>query len=348
MNKKAPSRTLKTLKIEQLPEITGHLEDFLSWLNQPSCITLTGEDTSRHRIICTLIHGNEPSGAVALHRWLRAWQSSAVERPKTNVSFILPSVEACLLHPRFNHRHFPGRRDLNRCFSGPNDDAEGELAANILTYIHDHSPEAVLDLHNTSGSGPAFAVSNMMDDKHRALTSFFTQKMVYSNLKLGALTEIGEHLAPSVTIECGGAQDEEAHLLAYEGIVKFLAADDPFSGDPANLPITIYENPLRLKLKPGCSIAYGSQTESADLVLRTQAEALNYKPVSSGDTIGWLGTKGLGALVAQSPCGEDHLDTYFEQTPENQLRARCDLQLFMVTPRADIALSDCVFYFSPI
>lgn len=207
MSKTIPSTSLNILSAAQLPTLNGHLTDFLTWLNGPSCITVQGQDPERNRIISTLIHGNEPSGVVAVHRWLKAWQLGQTAQPKTNVSFVIPSVEACLLTPHFNHRHFPGRRDLNRCFNGPTDDAEGQLAANILTYIVDQAPEAIIDLHNTSGAGPAFAVSSMMDDKHQALASFFTPKMVYSNLKLGALTEIGEHLAPSVAIECGGAQE---------------------------------------------------------------------------------------------------------------------------------------------
>lgn len=363
----APNTNIKFFTLEQITPITHHLIDFLKGFNQPSCITVPGEDPTRHRIICTLIHGNEPSGAVAVHRWLKAQQAGQAPLPKTNISFILPSIEASLCAPPFNHRHFPNRRDLNRCFNGPTHDAEGQLASNILSYIQSTKPEAILDLHNTSGSGPAFAVGTTMDKPHQALASYFTQRMVFSDLRLGALTEVSEQVAPSMTIECGGAKDEAAHLLAYEGICRFLAADNPFSGYSANHPITIYEHPLRLRLKPGCTIAYGEvemedgtdendhisdearQNQlAADLTLQAQAEALNYAPLEPGTNIGQLGTIGLEALTAQTPQGEEQLELFFEVTADNQLRTREKLQLFMVTPRADIAMSDCVFYFAPI
>lgn len=364
MSTTAPSTDLRQLRLEALPPIPEHLIDFLIWLGKPSCILITGEDTTRHRIISTLLHGNEPSGAVAMHRWLKAWQAGQVPLPKTNISFILPSIEASLCTPRFNHRQFEGRRDLNRCFSGPETDAEGQLAANILSYIRSQKPEAILDLHNTSGSGPAFAVGTRQDATHQALASYFTQRMVFSDLKLGALTEVSEAFTPSMTIECGGAQDEAAHQLAYDGIVRFLATENPFEGYSANQPIDIYQHPLRLKLKTGCTIAYGkpsvdttvdtgtpldtSEHRPVDLTLQAQAESLNYAPIPSGATIGWLGVNGLEALTAQTPQGEDQLENFFEATANNELRTRQKLQLFMVTPRADIAMNDCVFYFVPI
>ena len=55
-----------------------------------------------------------------------------------------------------------------------------------------HHPEAVIDLHNTSGSGPSFGVCTHMDRQHDALVSLFTQRLIVSNLGLGALMEISE------------------------------------------------------------------------------------------------------------------------------------------------------------
>lgn len=352
MQASAPTTSLRHLSPEALPPLTENLIDFISWLGQPSAITIPGKDPTRVRFICTLLHGNEPSGTHAIHRWLQAWQSNPTP-PATQIIFLLANIEASLLKPHFTHRQFPEGRDLNRCFSEPKKDAEGLLAANILAFIHQQQPEAILDLHNTSGAGPAFAVSTVLDTKHQTLASFFTNQMVFTDLKLGALMELGEHFTPTVTIECGGAHDETAHTLALAGLNRFLTAPDVFKGDQERLPITVFKHPLRLKVHPGGTISYQPPTQwsgvsNADLTLPTDAESLNYGPIGAGKKLGWLGQKGLSALTAQTPTGLEQIHQYFLATPEHFLVTRQRLQLFMVTPRADIACSDCIFYFAPL
>jgi hypothetical protein len=61
------------------------------------------------------------------------------------------------------------------------------LAEEILEILYMHQPEAVVDLHNKSGSGPSFGVCTFMDRRHDALVSLFTRRMIVSNLRLGAL-----------------------------------------------------------------------------------------------------------------------------------------------------------------
>src|SRR5690606_38601466 len=45
----------------------------LEWLNRlerPTVVRVAGRDPSRTRAMATLLHGNEPSGLFAIHRWL--------------------------------------------------------------------------------------------------------------------------------------------------------------------------------------------------------------------------------------------------------------------------------------
>ena len=44
---------------------------FLQQLDGLSIFDIKGVDQSRNRVITTLIHGNEPSGFIASHWWLR-------------------------------------------------------------------------------------------------------------------------------------------------------------------------------------------------------------------------------------------------------------------------------------
>ncbi len=207
----------------------NNVEEFLRWLDGPTCFFFSGEDPGRTRALVTLLHGNEPSGAMALWRWLRSGR-----RPAVNVVCIVASVVAALAPPLFSHRMLPRARDLNRCFRPPFHDAQGALAQEILEILRLHRPEAVVDMHNTSGSGPSFGVCTHMDRQHDALVSFFTQRLIVSNLGLGALMEISESSVPTVTVEVGGRLDEQAHELAWEGLCRYFEAASVLDPPPAD------------------------------------------------------------------------------------------------------------------
>src|SRR6056297_180008 len=202
----AAVRRFRFLRDPLPADLGGSVEDFLSRLDGPACVFIEGENTARTRALVTLLHGNEPSGVMALFRWLKS-----ARKPAVNVVCIIASVPAALAAPLFSHRMLPRARDLNRCFRPPFDDAQGALAEELLEILHLHQPEAVVDIHNTSGSGPAFGVCTFMDRQHSALVSLFTRQLIVSNLRLGALLDISEHHYPTVTVEVGGRLDPEAH-----------------------------------------------------------------------------------------------------------------------------------------
>ena len=145
------------LKIWESPkkeDIPISLKDFLKKLAVPTAIHLCGEHSSSSRVLVTLSHGNEPSGIEAVHQWLLTGT-----KPKVNTVIILGSIEAALAEPIFYHRQLPGKRDLNRCFSPPYRDEQGQLALSILDHVRNSHPEALVDMHNTSGTSGPFAVT---------------------------------------------------------------------------------------------------------------------------------------------------------------------------------------------
>ena len=99
---------------------------FLEALGGATAVRVPGRDRSRLRIVVTLLHGNEPSGFRAIHAWLREPSEPAVD-----ALLVIANVEAALAPPGFANRMLPDRRDLNRCFLGPFDDADGALAREV-------------------------------------------------------------------------------------------------------------------------------------------------------------------------------------------------------------------------
>ncbi len=240
----------------------------------------------------TLLHGNEPSGAMALYRWLQSGR-----RPAVNVVCIVASVAAALEPPLFSHRMLPRARDLNRCFRPPFDDAQGALAEEILEILRLHHPEAVVDMHNTSGSGPSFGVCTHMDRQHDALVSFFTQRLIVSNLGLGALMEISESSVPTVTVEVGGRLDEQAHELAYEGLCRyFAAADRAGSAAETDWGLELLRDPIRLELNDNVTLTYAEQpSASYDITLKADIEHHNF------GTVGRRHPAGMGHRAGAQP-----------------------------------------------
>ncbi len=324
-------------------EIGETIEQFLEQLEGPTWFYFPGTDHNRCRVVSTLLHGNEPSGLHALHQWILSNETPAVD-----LYCFLGSVDAAKRPPIFHHRMLPGKRDLNRCFRPPYNDDEGLVAADLLHRINSVQPEAVIDIHNTSGAGPSFAIGTELKAEHFTLGSLFTERLIVTDLNLGALMDYQGGGFPITTIECGGAHDPQAHALACEGFRRFALLPTLFDRNQSLSSMDLYKHPIRVELIKGSEIAYANTASSmADLTLHQDVERYNFGLVDKGTNLGWLGPKGLASLVARDAQGRDHVQHYFSDQ-QGSLVTRQDLKLFMITKNTEIALSDCLFYLVPI
>lgn len=332
-------RRFKFIRDPEPASVGNNVVEFLQRLDGPACLFLTGERVDDTRALVTLLHGNEPSGAIALHRWLKSGA-----RPAVNVVCVVASVAAALARPLFSHRMLPRARDLNRCFRPPFDGAQGVLAEEILEILRLHHPEAVVDIHNTSGSGPSFGVCTHMDRQHDALVSLFTQRLIVSNLGLGALMEISEDIVPTVTVEVGGRLDEEAHELAYEGMCRYFQAATVLDQGTTDWGLELLRDPIRLELNDNVTLTYADQPcDNYDITLKTDIEHHNFGTVATDTQLGWA--RGperslFSALDADGVCAVTRL----VRIRNGELYPAQPLKLFMITNNAAIAQSDCLFY----
>lgn len=313
--------------------------EWLDRLRKPTVVRVAGRDPSRTRAMATLLHGNEPSGLFALHRWLLEQHM-----PEVNMLFLLGGVYPAKIPPRFSLRQLPDGRDLNRCFKEPFEGKEGAIAEAILAELRKANPECLLDMHNTSGTGPAFAVTITNDAAHQALTSLFTDRLIMTDLRLGALMEYSEQEVPTVTIECGGAQDDNAHQLAYEGLVRYASRPDVLSLEQADWEVAVLRNPIRVELAPEATIEYCLEpTGQADLTFPPDIEHRNFGIVSPDESLGWIGKKGLGMLTAISHNRTENMAQVL-RVKDGQIYPAQSIKTFMITTNPVIAKSDCLFY----
>lgn len=324
-------------------DLPGDPVEWLSNLSGPTSICIEGSNTHRTRAIVTLLHGNEPSGLFAIHKLLREGLGTS-HKPATNLLLILVSVEAGLLEPVFRYRAYPNERDMNRSFNPPHSDSAGRIAKQVLQLLEKYQPEAVLDVHNTSGKSPSFAVSTEESWQHESLAAMFTHRLVITQLRMGSLMEQSRPDMPVVTIECGGAQEQSSHDLAYSGISTYLNCKELFKVEHG-LDMDIYHDPVRLELEKNLRLAFASQPVlGVDMTLLENVDQFNFTLVPPGTLLGWVRSADiLEHLRVADARGNNRFDQFFELCG-NKLQTNAAQKLFMVTTRPDIALSDCLLY----
>ncbi|MBA6338948.1 succinylglutamate desuccinylase/aspartoacylase family protein [Colwellia sp. BRX8-7] len=315
---------------------------FLMTLTGPTVIDITGSDQDECRVFTTLLHGNEPSGLIAMHRWLTANEQLPV--PTTNVRFIICSVEAANISPLFSRRYLDGGKDINRCFSGDKipDCGFCQRALLIEKAIKEVNPELLVDLHNCAGSGPAFAIAPMITPEVLSITSYFCQTLILSGLQLGTLME-RKFDCPMITVKCGGSKDEQSHHVAYQGL-KQLTLNKQAKTFQQNRAVDIIYRPLRLELKPHTPLTYGDHDEGfSGVCIKSNIEQLNYGISRKDQMLGWVDDKGLDNFVLIDEHGNNVIDDHFS-CRKNILTCAVDLRIFMATENKNIALNDCLFY----
>lgn len=312
------------------------VEGFLAALGGPTAIRVAGRDRSRTRVVTTLLHGNEPSGVRALHAWLREGA-----RPAVDALLILGNVAAALHPPGFAHRMLPGRRDLNRCFLGPFEDAEGRLARAILEAVRATRPEALVDVHNNSGHNPAYGVGVEASPAALHLTALFGERFVQSDLRIGALVEALRGL-PSVTAEVGRSGDPRADAKALAGLRAFLGRDPLFPDTPPP-PLQRLVSPMRATLRPGVRVAVAdAPARDSELTVLADLDRHNFETVAAGVTIAWV-TTGIWPLELRDAEGQDRSRDFF-RIEGDRLVARRPFVPIMITTDPEIARSDCLLY----
>ncbi|WP_168204245.1 succinylglutamate desuccinylase/aspartoacylase domain-containing protein [Aliikangiella coralliicola] len=311
---------------------------FLRQLNGLTIFDLKGKDTSRTRVITTLIHGNEPSGFIASHLWLR---SKSV--PLTNIRIVICNPEAARTKPIFTNRYLARSQDLNRVFSAAESDTSevANRARQIKRVVSEVSPEAIIDMHNTSGVSPAFGVAVNDSEQVLDLVSLFTNKLILTGLSIGAIMEESFN-APIATIECGGSNDIYSHQVATDGLHEYFTRENIF--DQHADRVQVHRHPIRVELVGDASVGFSHHSlPTTDITLRADIEQLNRQITPAGEFIGWCSPEQALPLKAIDEQGVDQIEQLLE-LKNGCLFAKQNMHMFMITTTLEIATNDCLFY----
>lgn len=322
-----------------LPEqIAPTVPAFLSQLDGPTILHISGRDTARCRVVVTLLHGNEPSGLKALHQLLLSRF-----QPEVSILFAVISVDAALAEPLFSHRFLPGQRDMNRLFLPPFNGLQSSIAEELLEKIRDARPEAVIDIHNTSGDGPAFAVCVEPHTRYVDLASLFTHRLVITGHRLGALMEVPDLGCPVLTVECGGSRQVQSDDIALQGLIRFMTQAQLYTS-VAIEKMDIYHHPVRLELTQQGRMCYADKPQPGmDVTLPEHIDRRNFGIVRPDTSLAWLGPQGMAKLQVLDEFGHNVTSNFFVER-DGRLYPKTTLKLFMATTNPEIAVSDCLFY----
>ncbi|TKB47449.1 hypothetical protein [Thalassotalea mangrovi] len=362
---------LHGFKLYQARQLSAgiNLDDFIAQFDGEPFVVRFAADKSaasgKPQIFTTLLHGNETSGVEALRRLLDTQPT-----PYCDTYILVASVRVATTPPKFYHRMLPNEADLNRCFkisnlqtwaanyalAQSNASIDGQsggstklmlpelLAFKIFYFVNTLKPRWLLDLHNTSGASPAFAVTRHLTHNHTLLCQQFSPFIVRSQLNVGALFEL-EFDFPCVTIECGGTGDELANQTAYTGIHRLMhtpLSELRIDSEPA----VILDQPIRLEVRKDKAVRLGysnSKQPKDDITLMANIDAYNFADWHPGQLLGWASEEGFNSLTATDEHGQERIDELFH-LQHGEIRCSTKLHLFMITNRTDIALSDCLLY----
>jgi hypothetical protein len=334
-----PIRVLErdtALRPERIP---ARAEDFLALLGSPVLISVKGRDTSRTRIVATLLHGNEPSGLRAVHAWLQTGHVPAV-----NALIFIAAIRTALAPPGFAHRSLPGRSDLNRCWFPPFEGPVGAFAHEVLRLLRESNAESIVDLHNNTGHNPPYGVGPTPGAAELNLVSFFAERFVHSPLQLGTLVEATRDDFPSVTVECGRSGDPVADASALAGLERYLSEERLELRQVRAKRMEVFVDPVRVNVREGVELAFGdSPVVGADFTLARDVDRHNFESLARGVVIGWLGTRGIWPVEALGEERRDLSRDLFEAR-DGVLETRRSLIPIMMTMNRRNALADCLFY----
>lgn len=321
-------------------DIPARVDDFLDVLPGPTILAVPGLDRSRVRVVAGTLHGNEPSGVRAIHR---ALCEGLV--PATDMLYFVGAVAAARAIPRFSHRFLPGMRDLNRCFRAPWEGPDGAIAQAALAALCARPPELAVDLHNNTGRNPSYGIGGVLDGRHLALTALFTTRFIHSDLELGAFTEAMDAKCPSVTVECGQAQDPEADETAWRGLVRLLKLERLDPVVVTSEAMAIFTSPLRVELARGATLAFDAVPHpEADLTLDPDIDCHNFEILAPGTRIGSVRPGAPWPIVVLDASGVQPAEVLFELDGRGGLFIREALIPIMMTTNPAAAASDCLFY----
>lgn len=266
-------------------EIQKNAEDFLRFLGGPAIIN-AGPNTDENVFISCLMHGNEPSGYFAVHKILQ--KISKQHHLKKKVHFAFMNVRAALEGEMFSHRFCDDEQDMNRVWGAGSDNAsQDRIVKFMMNFIEKNEPELVVDIHNTTGSNPVFAIINSLD-KESIKAAAVASEIIWSHSGSNTIINWSKDICPSIGVECGKnidpLSDDNAVTVLRNLLIHFGALEGEVQ-PKQNIRLLYEAEPIKVDTH---DIYVADENSGHDMVLINNIEGFNTVELNPGTKLGWV------------------------------------------------------------
>lgn len=332
-------KTLKLIQFDSLPDglLDASPDAVHSLLPEPTLVHLPGKHTAP-LFVSVLLHGNEPTGLLALQALLRKYHNQALPR---SLSIFFGNTEAASQ----GVRRLEGQPDFNRIWPGTEQPASAEtrLAEAIVNEMKARNVFASIDIHNNTGFNPHYACINRLDNRFLQLASLFGRLIVYFIRPKGVQSAAFAKICPAVTLECGRPGHQHGVEHAFEFINSCLHLTEIPSHPVRHQDIDLYHTVAQVKI--GESINFSFHQANADLLLDKDLECMNFNEIPAGTIWGKVNNNKTAELpiLAMDENG-DNVSSDFFSVCDNELQINRKTMPSMLTLDEHVIKQDCLCY----
>lgn len=310
-------------------------ENLYQILSAPTLIHLSGRNP-QPLFISVLLHGNEPTGFLAVQALLKQYQSTTLPR---SISIFFGNILAA----KEKLRRLDAQPDFNRIWPGTEYRGSNatNLAASVVNEMVRRNVFASIDIHNNTGLNPHYACVNIFQDRYFQLARLFSRLVVYFIRPRGVLSAAFGRHCPSVTLECGkpGQAYGVNHALEYLNSCLHLTEipDHPVVAGDLDLFHSIAQVTIPDKF------SFGFTADQVDLNLSEDIDHMNFTEIPEGTVIGKTWTEGEIPLLVRDEFGTKVTSRYF-RIENGELVLNRAIMPSMFTLDCDVIRQDCLGY----
>lgn len=321
--------------LDDIPEglLSLKASELHRYFSGPTLIRLQGQ-TDEVLFVSVLLHGNETTGWDAVRALLANTDKGNL--PRSLYVFIGNVVAAAE-----QSRVLAGQTDFNRIWKAGIGIAESKMVKELLDLLKGVPLFAAIDIHNNTGMNPHYGCINKLNNDFYHLATLFSRTVVYFIRPDSVLSLALSKLCPSITIECGKAEEKHGIEHAKEYLDACLHLRAFPDHEVAAHDIDVFHTVATVKVVDG--IDFGIDKPTAKLNFIANLDRLNFQEVATGTVLGHVNCGSSPCLQAVNEDGEDVTSQYF-YSEKGTLRFSAAVMPSMLTLDEQIIRQDCLCY----
>ncbi len=326
-------------QIDYLPKelLTATPQSLHSLFPEPTLFHLTGKH-EEPLFVSVLLHGNEPTGFLALQKLLIKIQDTELPR---SLSFFLGNTQAA----NQSLRRLDDQPDYNRIWPGTEyiETKESRMTKEIVETMQQRNIFASIDIHNNTGLNPHYACINKLDNQFLQLASLFGRLVVYFTRPKGVQSGAFAEICPAVTLECGKPGHQHGVDHAFEYLNSCLHISQLLDQPVPPHDIDVYHTVAQVTVNQDINFSFEDEDADADLLLDKELERMNFTEIPAGTQLANVFDMTALPITAKDETGKIVTDNFFSII-DNTLQINKTTMPSMLTLDEKVIKQDCLCY----